>query len=216
MAISIPMRVKTPHKGRGLAPCLEAYHSRKNTTSETHGLGPISMSNERDIPEWTPKAEAFSGHSNRKIRFEKTAKSLANAILRNRPIEEGGCGCPVLVEGMRDERTLREIGFTGPIEKMNRGWDRSRLIAFLHSEYCSISVPDGKPPIILLMDWDRTGGKLQASIRDRLMAMDVIVDEDLRNTILRTMKPEGRTVESLLPHSNSLVPLVHTFLEAME
>ena len=48
------------------------------------------------------------------------------------------------------------------------------------------------------------------------MAMDVIVDEDLRNTILRTMKPEGRTVESLLPHSNSLVPLVHTFLEAME
>ena len=210
------MRVKTPHKGRGLAPCLEPYHSRKNTTSETHCLRTDSMANEREITERSPKEKPSSGSSNRQVRYEKTAKSLACAILRNRPLKEGGCGCPVIVEGMRDERTLREMGFTGPIEKVNRGWDRSRLIAFLHSEYCSRSVPDGKSPIILLMDWDRTGGRLQTSIRDRLMAMDVIVDEDLRNTLLRTMKPEGRTVESLLPHSNSLAPLVHTFLYAME
>ena len=125
------------------------------------------MANEREITERSPKGKAFSGSSNRQIRFEKTAKSLACAILRNRPLEEGGCGCPVIVEGMRDERTLREMGFTGPIEKMNRGWDRSRLIAFLHSEYCSRSVPDGKSPIILCLltddnyqqALDRSGGK---------------------------------------------------------
>ena len=174
------------------------------------------MHDEREVPDWPCKARSFSGPSNRRIRFEKTAKSLAFAIMRNRTLEEGGCGCPVLVEGIRDERTLRELGFTGPIEKVNRGWDRSRLIAFLHGEYCLREVPDGNSPIILLMDWDRTGGRLQDSIRSRLMAMDVDVDEDLRNTLMRTMKPEGRTVESLLPHSTSLAPLVHTFLSEME
>ena len=62
--------------------------------------------------------------------------------------------------------------------------------------------------MILLMDWDRTGGRIQASLRDRLMAMDSPVDEDLRNTLLRSMKPEGRTGESLLSHLPSLEPLV--------
>ena len=58
------------------------------------------------------------------------------------------------------------------------------------------------------MDWDRTGGRIQASLRDRLMAMDSPVDEDLRNTLLRVMKPEGRTVESLMPYVPSLEPMV--------
>ena len=118
----------------------------------------------------------------------------------------------MLVEGTRDERTLRALGFTGPIEKVNRGWDRPRLIAYLHSEYCSRSTPDKSPSVILLMDWDRTGGRIQASIRERLMAMDCPVDEDLRNVLMRAMKPEGRTVESLLAHAPSLCPLIERIL----
>ena len=98
----------------------------------------------------------------------------------------------------------------------NRGssqeWDRSRLIAYLHSEYCSRSTPDVSPRVILLMDWDRTGGRIQSSIRDRLMAMDCPVDEDLRNVLLRTMKPEGRTVESLMPLAPYLSPLIERIL----
>ena len=42
-------------------------------------------------------------------------------------------------------KTLRALGFTGPIEKVNRGWDRPRLIAYLHSEYCSRPTPDVSP-----------------------------------------------------------------------
>ncbi len=108
------------------------------------------------------------------------------------------------------------MGFIGPIEKVNRGWDRPRLIAYLHSEYCKSPTPDGGPPVILLMDWDRTGGRIQASIRERLMAMDSQVDEDLREVLLRTMKPEGRTVESLLPHAPALEPLIQQFLSDIE
>ena len=78
------------------------------------------MYDEREVPDWPCKVRSFSGPSNRRIRFEKTAKSLAFAIMRNRTLEEGGCGCPVLVEGIRDERTLRELGFIGPLSFRSR------------------------------------------------------------------------------------------------
>ena len=120
------------------------------------------------------------------------------------------------MEGNRDVDTLRALGFTGPIEKVNRGWDRPRLVAYLHSEYCIGQTNDGGPSVIVLMDWDRTGGRIQAALRDRLMAMDSQIDEDLRNTLLRAMKPEGRTVESLLPHVPSLGPLVERLVSDLE
>ena len=156
-----------------------------------------------------------TGAQNRIARHEVAAKAISRAILRNMPVDEGGSGCPILVEGIRDEEALRKLGFTGKVEKVNRGWDRARLIAYLHSTYCSERTVDGGPPIILLMAWDRTGGKLQTSIRDRLMALDSNVDEELRNTLLRAMKPEGRTVESLLPHAQHLVPVVQGLLSDM-
>ena len=170
------------------------------------------MSEDISLPNWGDKKHSIMGNTNRAARFEKAAMALAKCITRNRGSSQEGGGIPVLVEGKRDEKTLRALGFTGPIEKVNRGWDRSRLIAYLHSEYCSRSTPDVSPRVILLMDWDRTGGRIQSSIRDRLMAMDCPVDEDLRNVLLRTMKPEGRTVESLMPLAPYLGPLIERIL----
>ena len=167
------------------------------------------MSEDVSLPDWADKKHSIAGNTNRAARFEKAAMALASCITRNRGSNKEGGGIPVLVEGKRDEKTLRALGFTGPIEKVNRGWDRSRLIAYLHSKYCSRSTPDVSPQVILLMDWDRTGGRIQSSIRDRLMALDCPVDEDLRNGLLRTMKPEGRTVESLM----SLVPYLNPLVE---
>ena len=157
-----------------------------------------------------------TGAQNRIARHEVAAKAISRAILRNMPVDEGGSGCPILVEGIRDEEALRKLGFTGKVEKVNRGWDRPRMVAYLHSEYCIGRTHDGGPPVILLMDWDRTGGRIQASLRERLMAMDSPVDEDLRNTLLRAMKPEGRTVESLLPHVPSLRPMVERLVSVLE
>jgi 5S rRNA maturation endonuclease (ribonuclease M5) len=166
------------------------------------------MSNGIRLPDWESKRDRVGGPADRVTRFEKASRAIAQAIIRNRPVDQGGSGIPIVVEGNKDEQTLRAMGFTGAIEKVNRGWDRARLVAYLHSEYCLHQAPDGSPSVILLMDWDRTGGRIQASLRDRLMAMDSPVDENLRNTLLRSMKPEGRTVESLLPHLPSLEPLV--------
>lgn len=174
------------------------------------------MSDGFRLPGWESKRERIEGPSDRVTRFEKASIAIAKAIIRNRTLEQGGSGVPVVVEGNRDVDTLRALGFTGPIEKVNRGWDRSRLVAYLHSEYCISETHDGGPSVIVLMDWDRTGGRIQAALRDRLMAMDSPVDEDLRNTLLRAMKPEGRTVESLLPHVPSLGPLVERLVSDLE
>ena len=174
------------------------------------------MSDEFRLPDWESKRERVEGPADRVVRFEKASRAIAEALVRNRTVDQGGSGVPVVVEGNRDEETLRELGFTGPIEKVNRGWDRPRMVAYLHSKYCTVRTSDGGPPVILLMDWDRTGGRIQTALRDRLMAMDSPVDENLRNTLLRAMKPEGRTVESLLPHVPSLGPLVRRLVSDLE
>lgn len=163
--------------------------------------------------DWFEGHWSLNGPSDQAQRFETAAAAIARCQVRNRMPEDGGAGCPILIEGLKDVKALRALGFIGPIEKMNRGWDRSRLVAFLHDEYGTRNIVDGGPPIILLMDWDRTGGRLQTALRNRLQALDVPIDENLRNVLMKAMKPEGRTVESLAPFASSLMPLILARLE---
>ena len=62
--------------------------------------------------------------------------------------------------------------------------------------------------MILLMDWDRTGGRLQRKLSERLMAFGMRVDNETRMGLLRAMKPEGRTVEGLKAHADKLRPYI--------
>ena len=156
-----------------------------------------------------------AGPPDREIRFQAAAKAMAARIKRNLS-GEGNPDCPVLVEGAKDVTALRTLGFSGVIETVNRGWDRSRLVAYLYDTYGTRNTVDSGPPLILLMDWDRTGGRLQTTLRDRLMALDVPVDEELRQVLLKVMKPEGRTVESLAPHSGKLYPMIDELIEEAE
>ncbi len=163
--------------------------------------------------DWNDGRADLAGPADRAARFDRAARAIADCQRRNREIVDGGAECPILVEGMKDERALRMLGFEGPIELMNRGWDRSRLVAYLYEKYSTRNLVDGGPPLILLMDWDRTGGRLQTALRDRLQALDVTVDEELRKVLLRTMKPEGRTVEAIAPYASALNPLIRAHLE---
>jgi 5S rRNA maturation endonuclease (ribonuclease M5) len=128
-------------------------------------------------------------------RIISAAKSIKESIIRNRDLSENGFSCPILVEGIKDVKSLREIGFIGQIETINRGWDRSRMIAYLYEKYGSELAIDGYPKIILLMDWDRTGDRLQKSFKTR-------VDERLRLVLSRQLKSEFRTVESISYYSD--------------
>ena len=165
--------------------------------------------------DWIQDKGKISGPPNREVRFNLAARAFAESQLRNRMPSDGGAGCPVLVEGKRDKAALRALGFEGPIELINRGWDRSRHVAYFYDTYGTRNTIDGGPPLMLLMDWDRTGGQIQTSLRDRLNSLDVPIDENLRNVLLRTMKPERKTVEALAPFAKTLRSLIEEELDAI-
>ena len=130
-------------------------------------------------------------------KFFLAAKAIKESIIRNQSIEDGGSNCPIIVEGINDIKCLRILGFTGIIETINKGWDRSRIIAYFYEKYGSELAVDGLPRIILLMDWDRTGDVLQESFNNRLSSMDMKVDQNLRNVLSKQLRSECRTVESI-------------------
>ena len=136
---------------------------------------------------------------------------MGEARIRNRPTRKGGCDCPIIVEGRKDRLTLESIGFTGKIEQVNRGWNQSRFIAYIFEKYGIINKVDQGPSVILLMDWDRTGGRLQRKIGERLEAFGMKVDHETRMELVRAMKPEGRTVEGLKSHADTLRPYIDVF-----
>ena len=133
----------------------------------------------------------------REEKFFLAAKAIKESIIRNQSIEDGGSNCPIIVEGINDVKCLRILGFTGIIETINKGWDRSRIIAYFYEKYGSELAVDGLPRIILLMDWDRTGDVLQESFYNRLSSMDMKVDQTLRNVLSKQLRSECRTVESI-------------------
>ena len=133
-----------------------------------------------------------------------SARALAKARFRNRHPVQGGSGCPVIVEGRRDMETLRSLGFEGPIELVNRGWGQSRLIAHLHDSYGRKNPVDGGPALMLMMDWDRTGGRLQRELCRRLESMDMQIDSNLRKQLGRFLNQETSTVEGMKGSVNEL------------
>ena len=140
-------------------------------------------------------------------RFEIAGKALGEARHRNR--EEGFA---IIVEGPRDKAALLRLGFEGPIEVVNRGWGMDKFAAYLYETY-GTRTSERTSTMTLLMDWDRTGGKLQSNLRRRLESFDVMIDEELRKNLMKTLKPETRVVESLGGLAGALVP--HMDMEAI-
>ena len=94
----------------------------------------------------------------------------------------------VLVEGVRDERALRDLGLQGPIDLVNRGasiLERAEQIASHHRR------------VIVLVDWDRTGGRLARRLQDTLQRHGVHCDIRHRRDIATLTAREATTVEEL-------------------
>ena len=78
----------------------------------------------------------------------------------------------MFVEGRRARLALDRLGFSGPVEVLNRGWPVDDVLVHLVETFGRRSKIDGGPSIIVFMDWDRTGGRLLANIRRNLEALD--------------------------------------------
>lgn len=105
-------------------------------------------------------------------------------------------GLSILVEGKRDKDFLLELGFSGTIEVLNRGWSLEKLAIYLLEKNQVIS-ENKKPILSILMDWDRTGEKLQKKLIQIFSSMDEIIDETLRNELIRTLNGRTKTVEGI-------------------
>ena len=121
--------------------------------------------------------------------------------------EKNRDGLPILVEGKRDKDFLLELGFSGTIEVLNRGWSLEKLAIYLLEKNQVIS-ENKKPILSLLMDWDRTGEKLQKKLVQIFSSMDEIVDETLRNELIRTLNGRTKTVEGIRFILNELQELM--------
>jgi hypothetical protein len=89
------------------------------------------------------------------------------------------------------------------------------VLVFLVESYGRRREADGDASVILLMDWDRTGGRLQAQCRRNLESLDVCFDETLRSTLMVCLKPETRVVEGLSGLINALGPLIDQYDDAL-
>lgn len=146
------------------------------------------------------------GPSNAEHRWHQAAQALAEVRQRNREL-----GVGILVEGRRDRRALERLGFTGPLELLHRGWPVDDVVLKLVERYGRVNTADNGPSLVLLMDWDRTGGRLQTTCRRNLESLDVKFDERLRSTLMVCLKPETRVVEGLSGLVNVLLPLVDLY-----
>ena len=117
-------------------------------------------------------------------------------------------GLPILVEGKRDKDFLLELGFSGTIEVLNRGWSLEKLATYLLEKNLVIT-ENKKPMLSILMDWDRTGEKLQKKLVQIFSSMDEIVDETLRNELIRTLNGRTKTVEGIRFILNELQELMN-------
>lgn len=142
------------------------------------------------------------GSGNASERYAIAGMALGEARRKNREQI-----WPIVIEGKRDRAALEALGFEGPLEVLNRGWDLARLISYLYENYGTRNA-EGGPSICLLMDWDRTGGRLQKTLTQRLESLDVKVCHVLRNELLKALKPETRVVESLKSLSVDLSPFI--------
>jgi 5S rRNA maturation endonuclease (ribonuclease M5) len=92
-------------------------------------------------------------------------------------------GCGVLVEGQRDAAALENLGIGGTHLVLNRG----RSLDGRADDVISRATAAGWPRLYLLMDWDRTGNRLQSHV-EAALAGRTPVDTQARANLSRLVQ----------------------------
>jgi len=95
---------------------------------------------------------------------------------------------PVIVEGRKDMKALRSLGIERKIIRIKKGKRIFRIIEGLRDDY---------DKVIILTDWDSTGGKLCYKIKKACESNDINYDVEYRRQIIKFLKKEVKDVESI-------------------
>lgn len=97
---------------------------------------------------------------------------------------------PILVEGRKDEESLRALGFTGEIIQINRGKS-------IVSTCEALARNETVERVILLFDWDRKGADLTKAFGDALGSEGIEYDIRFRSELAILVKKDIKDVQSL-------------------
>ena len=113
--------------------------------------------------------------------LEKIEDVLAELRAENEKI-------PIIVEGVADVRTLRELGVSGEIISINTGSSLFHFCEEIAKKYSTV---------IILTDWDRKGGHLCRVLSEDFKANDVYFNTEIRAKLAGYCKKETKDVEGL-------------------
>ena len=114
-------------------------------------------------------------------------------------LAEANQTAPIVVEGERDVRSLRELGVSGKIIALNAGVSVFNLVETLGARHRAA---------IVLTDWDRRGGQLCKLLRAALEANGVRHDVELRARLTFLCRRDIKDVESLAAYVERLAQRV--------
>lgn len=97
-------------------------------------------------------------------------------------------GTAVLVEGERDRRSITRLGVRAPVHLVHQGQSLAELAGSLGRE---------TRRLVVLTDWDRSGGQFARKVRDLLGPAPVEVDLDIRRRLAHALRGEVVHVEGL-------------------
>jgi 5S rRNA maturation endonuclease (ribonuclease M5) len=95
---------------------------------------------------------------------------------------------PIIVEGKKDRRALKVLGFKGRIYTINHG-----IPLF---NFCE-EISRKHDRVIILTDWDSRGGRTAKILREGLAANSVKYDDDARAKLARICKKDVKDIEAL-------------------
>jgi 5S rRNA maturation endonuclease (ribonuclease M5) len=120
-----------------------------------------------------------------RLDFDKIKEDLDKVLLE---LQENNRTVPILVEGIKDVKALRSLGFTGTIIKLNLGLSIFNLCAELSRTY---------KEMIILTDWDHKGGRLCRLLTEGCDANDMKYDLNFRKRLAHICKKEIKDVQGI-------------------
>lgn len=97
-------------------------------------------------------------------------------------------GIPIIVEGRKDVEALKTLGIERKMVKIKKGKTIFRIIEELRKKH---------DKVIILTDWDSTGGKLCYKIKKACESNAIKYDVEYRKQLMKFLKKEVKDVESI-------------------
>lgn len=119
------------------------------------------------------------------MRLEEELEGILEVLERIKREDED---IPIIVEGKKDVEALKALGIKRKMIKIKKGKTIFRIIEDLREKH---------EKVIILTDWDSSGGKLCYKIKKACESNAIKYDVEYRKRMMKFLKKEVKDVESI-------------------